>query len=139
MGEEIKVLEDHTHMRADFDDSFFDFRSSLLPDGQFQAIDKDMAGLRFFQPVQASQQRALSRAAATNDDDHLAGHHLGADAVQYQEVLKVFLKVLDDYNRFHKSFLPSNPTLHREFYSKQAPVSLKTWRRRFRPIAQSGR
>jgi hypothetical protein len=103
------------------------------------AIDDDMAGLGFFQPVQASQKRALTRPAAANDHNHLPRHDIGRDAVQNQKVLKVFLKVLDDNNGLHKSFLPSNSTFRREFYWKQAPLSPKAWRRRFWPMTQSGR
>jgi hypothetical protein len=125
-------------MGADLDDSFFDLGRSLLSDGQFEAIDDDMAGLGFFQPVQASEKRALTRSAAANDHNHLPRYNIGGNAVQNQEVLKVFLKVLDDDNGFHKSFLPSNPTFRREFYWKQAPVSPKTWRRRFWLMTQIG-
>ena len=75
VGEEVKVLEDHSHLSADRVDI------GILV-GEICSLENDMAAGRHFQKVQAAQESGFSRARRADDDDLLALADILCDAVE---------------------------------------------------------
>ena len=78
------MLEDH----ADFLPAAADFR--LAQRHQVSVLDKDLAGGRAFEQVEAPHQRALARAGQTDDAENIAFVDLQRHVAQR---FKVFLSV----------------------------------------------
>src|SRR5262249_48365768 len=93
MRKQVEVLKHH----ADFAPHVIDF---LQIRGQFDAVDKNAAGLVFFQTVDAANHGRLARSGWAAYDDALAAHDLEIDVAQHVKVAVPFVHAIElDSNR----------------------------------------
>jgi hypothetical protein len=61
-------------------------------------LDVNFAGRGFLDVIEASEQRALSRAAAPNHRENGTFAKIKGNALQYFEQPEIFVKIRDSYN-----------------------------------------
>ena len=74
--------------------------AALVPHADQLAVDKDTPGIGYLQQVDAAQERALARAAAAEDGDHIVlagGQRYTLEDLHVAETLE---KILDHERRF---------------------------------------
>ena len=91
MREQIKVLENHTHLFPDLIDVFL---------VQFYAVDKNLTGGRLFQHIKTAQEGTFAGTGGSDNADHFAildglidtlqweGFREGLDDIRYATALK---------------------------------------------------
>ena len=93
MREEVEVLKDHSHFRADL-------LNVLYVVGELDAVDDDPAPLMLFQTVDAPDERGFPRAGGTADDDAFLLVERQVDALEHVEFTEPFVQIGDfDHRR----------------------------------------
>ncbi len=91
MGEEVEILEDHPHLGPDL----VDVRLRI---GDLHAIHPDPARIRQREVIDAPEEGALSRAAGSDDDEHLSLLDLQIDTREDFEGAVGLVQIFDTHD-----------------------------------------